>query len=72
MFNIILIVLCLLFFQVTGQDYYNWNSASYRNETWMSTLDDGVPIRQITIPGSHSSLATGNGGWAFITQGSSL
>lgn len=26
----------------------------------------------MTLPGTHSSLADGKGGWSFITQGSSL
>ncbi len=38
----------------------------------MSTVDDGVPLRQLTILGTHSSMSTGTWGDAFQTQGSSL
>lgn len=55
-----------------AQTLYNHNSASYRNQTWMSTIDDGVPLRQLTIIGSHSSMSTGTWGDAFQTQASSL
>lgn len=55
-----------------AQTLYNHNAASYRNESWMSTVDDGVPLRQLTILGTHSSMSTGTWGDAFQTQGSSL
>jgi 1-phosphatidylinositol phosphodiesterase len=57
---------------VIAQSLYNHNSATYRNQTWLSTIDDGVPLRQLTIIGSHSSMSTGTWGDAFQTQASSL
>lgn len=57
---------------MNGQTLYNHNAASYRNQTWMSTVDDGVPLRQLTIIGTHSSMSTGTWGDAFQTQGSGL
>ena len=57
---------------ISAQSLYNHNAASYCNYTWMSTIDDGVPLRQMTILGSHSSMSTGTWGDAFQTQGSSL
>ena len=35
-------------------------------------MDDGIPLRKISIIGTHSSLSTGTGGDAFQTQSSSL
>ncbi len=68
-----LIVLHLLYATLaSSQALYNHNSASYRNQTWMSNLDDGIPLRQLTIIGTHSSMSTGTWGDAFQTQGSSL
>jgi 1-phosphatidylinositol phosphodiesterase len=57
---------------VFGQALYNHNSISYRNQTWLSTIDDGVPLRQLTIIGTHSSMSTGSWGDAFQTQASTL
>ena len=68
----LLVVHSILFSLIEPQTLYNHNSATYRNQTWMSTLDDGVPLRQLTIIGTHSSMSTGTWGDAFQTQGSSL
>ena len=38
----------------------------------MSLLDDGIPLRKMSIIGTHSSLSTGTWGDAFQTQASSL
>jgi len=55
-----------------SQALYNHNSASNNNQTWMTNLDDGIPLRQLTIIGTHSSMSQGTWGDAFQTQGSSL
>lgn len=68
----ILILHALFIAFVSAQTLYNHNSASYRNQTWMSTIDNGVLLRQLTIIGTHSSMSTGTWGDAFQTQGSSL
>jgi len=54
------------------ESQYNWDSSNYRNSSWMSKLDNGIPIRKMSIIGSHSSLGTGPGGHAFMTQANSL
>lgn len=56
----------------SAQSLYNHNSASYRNQSWMSTIDNGVLLRELTIIGTHSSMSTGTWGDAFQTQASSL
>lgn len=56
----------------SSQALYNHNSASYMNQTWMTNLDDGIPIRQMTILGTHSSMSQGTWGDAFQTQSSSI
>lgn len=61
-----------LLLSVFAQTWYNHGSATYRNQTWMSTVDDGILLRQLTILGTHSSWSTGLGGDAFQTQGSPL
>mgnify|MGYP002078670429 FL=1 len=68
----LILVNFLLISTVLAQSLYNHNSASYVNKTWMSGIDDGVPLRQLTIIGTHSSMSTGTWGDAFQTQGSSL
>ncbi len=68
----LIIIHITLFSSIQAQSLYNHNVASYRNQTWMSTLDNGVPLRQLTIPGTHSSMSTGTWGDAFQTQASSL
>ena len=62
---------CLLLL-AHSQALYNHNSASYRNQTWMGSFDDGVPLRQLSILGTHSSMSQGTWGDAFQTQASSL
>jgi 1-phosphatidylinositol phosphodiesterase len=55
-----------------AQAQYSHQSSSYLNTTWMSLLDNGIPIRKLTIIGSHSSMGTGAWGDAFQTQSNSL
>jgi 1-phosphatidylinositol phosphodiesterase len=62
--------LCTL--SVFSANYYSHSSANYTNQTWMTDLDDGVPLRQLTIVGTHSSMSQGTWGDAFQTQSSSL
>lgn len=38
----------------------------------MGLLDNGIPIRQMSIIGTHSSMSTGTWGDAFQTQSNSL
>ena len=60
----------LLLFVVHSQ--YNHQSSGYLNTSWMSLLDNGIPIRKLSIIGSHSSMSTGAWGDAFQTQSNSL
>ena len=56
-----------------SQTLYNHNSYnSYRNQTWMSLFDNGIPLRNLNILGTHSSMSTGTWGDAFQTQSLSL
>ena len=56
-----------------SQTLYNHNSwNSYRNQTWMSLFDDGIPLRYLNILGTHSSMSQGTWGDAFQTQSLSL
>ena len=56
-----------------SQTLYNHNSNnSYRNQTWMSLFDNGIPLRNLNILGTHSSMSTGQWGDAFQTQSLSL
>jgi 1-phosphatidylinositol phosphodiesterase len=51
---------------------YNHQTSGYLNTTWMSLLDNGIPIRKLSIIGTHSSMGTGAWGDAFQTQSNSL
>jgi 1-phosphatidylinositol phosphodiesterase len=52
------LILALLLEWGKAQQLYNHNSPnSYRNQTWMSLVDDGLPIREINILGTHQSMA---------------
>lgn len=51
---------------------YNHGSSSLNNPAWMGQLDNGIPIRELSIFGTHSSMGTGVWGDAFQTQGNSL
>ena len=65
-----LIFLLSLLLPVFSQ--YNHDSSNLLNPTWMQQLDDGIPIRRLSIVGSHSSMGTGTWGDAFQTQSNSL
>lgn len=69
---LVILTLLLSFKSILAQTLYNHNSATYRNQSWMSLFDDGIPLRQMSIIGTHSSLSTGIWGDAFQTQASSL
>ena len=69
---IVIIVAILLFVLGQGQQYYNHQSSSVHNATWMSYLNDGIPIKELSIVGSHSTMSQGTWGDAFQTQASSL
>ena len=63
----------LLLVIAQGQQLYNHDSSnSYLNETWMGTLDDGIPLRKISLIGTHSTMSQGIWGDAFQTQGLNL
>lgn len=64
------LVLIILIASTLAQ--YNHQSSTYLNTTWMSQLDNGIPLRKLTIIGSHSSMSTGAWGDAFQTQSNSL
>lgn len=64
--------LVLIVLTVCALAQYNHQSSSYLNTTWMSLLDNGIPLRKLTIIGSHSSMGTGAWGDAFQTQSNSL
>jgi 1-phosphatidylinositol phosphodiesterase len=66
-----LLIVCLLGVACLSQ-LYNHQSSSTFNATWMSNLDNGIPIRELSIIGSHSSMSTGTWGDAFQTQSNSL
>jgi len=65
--NLILVTLLHL---IASQ--YNHQSSTYVNSSWMGLLDNGIPIRKLSIIGSHSSMSTGVWGDAFQTQSNSL
>jgi 1-phosphatidylinositol phosphodiesterase len=66
-----LFVILLVVFTFS-QAVYNHGSTSYRNQSWMSLLDNGIPLRKLSIIGTHSSMGTGAWGDAFQTQAQSL
>lgn len=66
LFSIILLLLSSV------QSQYNHNPSTYTNNTWMSALNSGIPIRKLSIIGTHSSMGTGIWGDAFQTQANSL
>lgn len=64
------LVLILLLSTINAQ--YSHQASTYLNTTWMSLLDNGIPLRKLTIIGSHSTMGTGAWGDAFQTQSNSL
>jgi len=70
MYTIILILLSII--PSLTQSLYNHQASSYVNSSWMGLLDNGIPIRKLSIIGSHCSMSTGVWGDAFQTQSNSL
>ena len=71
--TLLFLVICTFLLRLARlQALYNHNSASYRDQDWMSGFDDGVPLRKLSILGTHSSMSQGTWGDAFQTQASSL
>lgn len=53
----ILLIVSLFHKEGNTQQLYNHNSPnSYRNQSWMSLVDDGFPIREMNILGTHQSM----------------
>lgn len=66
------VFLLLLPLAVNAQAYYNHQGSGYVNSSWMGLLDNGIPLRKLSIVGSHCSMSTGVWGDAFQTQSNSL
>ena len=64
------IVLILLLSLLNAQ--YSFYPSTYVNTNWMSLLDNGVPLRKLTIIGSHSSMGSGPLNLTYQTQSNSL
>lgn len=47
---------------------YSTGTSSYRNQTWMTNLDYGLPIREISILGTRNSIQTMECWWNFPPQ----
>lgn len=62
------LILTVLFSEVHSQLYNHNRGNSYRNQSWMGLLDNGIPLRKISILGTHSSMSQGTWGDAFQTQ----
>jgi 1-phosphatidylinositol phosphodiesterase len=67
-----LLLLILSLFLLPSVAQYNHQSSTLLNPDWMSKLDNGIPLRKLSLLGSHSSMSTGVWGDAFQTQASSL
>ena len=66
----IITFIVLLLHQTQAQ--YNYNPSSYLDATWMQSLNNGIPVRKLSMIGTHSSMGTGAWGDAFQTQANSL
>ncbi len=53
---IFVFVISFLSLTSRSQFVYNWNPTSMRNQTWMAGLDYGLPIREMSILGTHNSV----------------
>ena len=62
-------VLCSL---ALSLQFYSHKASSLRHPDWMGQLDSGIPLRKLSIIGSHSSMSQGAWGDAFQTQSNSL
>lgn len=67
-----LLLLILGLFLGNGLAQYNHQSSSLLKPDWLGQLDNGIPLRKLSLLGSHSSMSTGVWGDAFQTQASSL
>jgi 1-phosphatidylinositol phosphodiesterase len=72
MYCLLIALLITIINYTTSQSLYNHASSSKVNTSWMGLLDNGIPIRQMSIIGTHSSMSTGTWGDAFQTQSNSL
>ena len=64
--------IAFIFLLVAVHSQYSHSTSTYLNTDWMSLLDNGIPIRKLSIVGSHSSISTGMWGDAYQTQSNSL
>lgn len=55
-----------------SQQTYNHRTSTLSHPAWMALLDNGIPLRKLSIIGSHSSKSQGTWGDAFQTQSNSL
>lgn len=67
-------LLCVILtcYSATSLQFYSHKASTLSNPSWMSQLDNGIPLRQVSIIGSHSSMSQGTWGDAFQTQSNSL
>jgi 1-phosphatidylinositol phosphodiesterase len=52
--------------------FYSHKGSTLSRPDWMGQLDSGIPLRKLSIIGSHSSMGTGAWGDAFQTQSNTL
>lgn len=52
--------------------YSHDENIGYENKNWMNTISDTAPLSQLSIPGTHDSMSSGNGGDIAQTQSMSL
>jgi len=72
MINLRIVLLVVVVNYTIAQALYNHGHSTNVNTSWLGLLDNGIPIRQMSIMGSHSSMSQGTWGDAFQTQGNSL
>jgi 1-phosphatidylinositol phosphodiesterase len=72
MYQLRTVIIVAILQYAISQALYNHGTSSNVNGSWMGLLDNGIPIRQMSIIGSHSSMSQGIWGDAFQTQGNSL
>ncbi|MHA2890651.1 phosphatidylinositol-specific phospholipase C [Bacillus cereus] len=52
--------------------YSHNENIGYENKNWMNTINDSTRLSRLSIPGTHDSMSTGNGGDIAQTQSMSL
>jgi len=62
----------LLIYVTSSLQLYNHRTSILNNPNWMALLDNGIPLRKLSIIGSHSTMSQGTWGDAFQTQSNSL